>query len=116
MRSSRNPNQKFLKRKQGGVVAPEVCHGKIPPEITTVSQQAAPTVESLDDVDVTRIPRESGAGVSGDGLEVRLIADDRSNWLLHQFCERRKIWQMSNAIQALCVSALAAIADGNVPF
>ncbi len=55
-------------------------------------------------------------GVTENDLEMNLTSDARSNRLLHQFCERRRLWQMSNAIQALCVSALAAVADGNVPF
>lgn len=55
-------------------------------------------------------------GATGNDLDINLTSDAMSNRLLRQFCERRKLWQMSNAIQALCVTALAAAADGNVPF
>ena len=57
------------------------------------------------------LPAEAAAG-----LEADLTADVTSNRLLHQFCERRKLLQMLNAIQALCVSALAAVTDGNISF
>lgn len=116
MRSSRNLQKKFLMSDEVRGVAPEVCGGRRLPEITSVSERTVPPVESSDNIQVTQIPRVSGTGATRDGLEVVLTADARSNWLLHQFCERRKNWQVSNAIQALCVSALAAVADGNVPF
>ena len=116
MRSSRKLQQKFLKSNEGGVVAPEVWDGGMPPKITPVSERAVPPTEPSGDIDATQIPFGSRTGAIGDGLEISLTADARSNWLLHQFCERRRIWQMSNAVQVFCVSALAAVADGNVPF
>lgn len=42
-------------------------------------------------------------------------ADEACEQLLHQFCERRTKWRMPDAVQALCVSAMAPlVAAGSI--
>ena len=113
----RQANQTFQIGHDIEVVVPEFRGNIARPGISAPLECSAVRFELIGKPSNNQLqPGGEVTGASGNNLEVNLTSDAMSNRLLHQFCERRKLWQMSNAIQALCVSALAAVADGNVPF